>query len=249
MYWILLVALLLALAWFVRNDLAEYEAFKALTLSEDRQRMFRQWLARSLLFFGVGAVGVLLLLGRIESLWRLPPEFAGLAAIVGRHLADDDSGGGATPFLAIVSGAILAGGILGALIASRRRKDKAPAQMVIGDIEPLFPRNREERRWTALLALNAGPSEELFFRLLLPLVVALATHDALLAFAASALVFGAVHYYQGWLGVLGTTAIGFVFTGLYLASGSIWVPAILHSLMNLNTLWLRPWLQSRRGTG
>jgi membrane protease YdiL (CAAX protease family) len=249
MYWILLVALLLALAWFVRNDLAEYEAFKALVRSEDRQRVFRNWLARSFLFFGLGAVGALLLLGRIDSLWRLPPEFAGLAATVSRHLAVDDAGGGATPFLAIVSAAILAGGILGALLAGRRGKDKAPSQVVIGDIEPLFPRNRDERRWTALLALNAGPSEELFFRLLLPLVIALATRDAVLAFAASAVVFGAVHYYQGWLGVLGTIAGGFVFTGLYLASGSIWLPTILHSLMNLNTLWLRPWLQARRSGG
>jgi membrane protease YdiL (CAAX protease family) len=249
MSWILLAALLLALAWFVRNDLAEYEAFKALTSSEDRQRVFRRWLARAFLFFGLGAVGVLLLLGRIDSLWRLPPEFTGLAATVARQIADDDSGGGSTPFLAIVSAAILAGGILGGLIAARRRKDKAPSQVVIGDIEPLLPRNREERRWTALLALNAGPSEELFFRLLLPLVIALATHDAVLAFAASALLFGAVHYYQGWIGVLGTTAVGLLFTGLYLASGSIWIPAILHSLMNLNTLWLRPWLEARRSGG
>ncbi|HEY0414736.1 MAG TPA: CPBP family glutamic-type intramembrane protease [Allosphingosinicella sp.] len=249
MYWVLLAAILLALAWFVRNDLAEYEAFKALSRSDERQRVFKRWVAKSFLFFGIGSAAILLLLGRIDALWRLPPEFAGLAAAVARQLADKDSGDGGTFFLGIVSAALVGGGIIGAVVAARRRNAQTPARIVTGDIEPLFPRNREERRWTALLALNAGPSEELFFRLLLPLMISLAIHNAVFAFAAAAVLFGLIHLYQGWVGVLGTTVIGFVFTGLYLASGNIWVPAVTHSLVNLNSLWLRPWLQQRRGGG
>lgn len=246
MYWMLLAVLLLALAWFVRNDLTEYEAFKALTLSAERQRVFRRWVVKSLLFFGSGSAVLLLLLGRIDALWRLPPEFAGLAVFVVRQFAERGPTGEAGGYVVLLFGAIVAGGAFGTLIATRRRKDKAPAQIVIGDIEPLFPRNRDERRWTALLALNAGPSEELFFRLVLPLVIVLATHNAVLAFAVSGLAFGAIHFYQGWLGVVGTTVVSFLFAGFYLGSGSIWVPAILHALMNLNILWLRPWLQQRR---
>ena len=36
---LLLAAVLALLAWFVRNDRAEYAAFKALTRTEDRQRV------------------------------------------------------------------------------------------------------------------------------------------------------------------------------------------------------------------
>jgi len=239
---VLLLAVLIALAWFVRNDGADYRDFKRLIDSQARQRVFRRWTLKSFLFFGLGAIAILLLLGRIETLWALPPEFAALAASLGKRLSDNGGGDVSTGLLIGVCAALLAGGILGGLLAAFRRKGEPGAGPKVGDIEPLFPRNRDERRWTALLAANAGPSEELFFRLMLPLLATLATGNALLAFAASALVFGAVHFYQGWAGIVGTTLGGALFTGLYLATGSIWVPVLLHSLMNLNTLWLRPWL-------
>jgi membrane protease YdiL (CAAX protease family) len=236
---LLLLLVLVLLAGFVRNDSAEYAAFKRLTRSAERQRAFRRWTLKSFAFFGLGAVALLALLGRIETLWRLPPEFAELASALGRRLSGE--GGLSAGFVVAVSAALVAGGAIGAIAAAWRGRGK-PASLKIGDVEPLFPRNREERRWTALLAVNSGPSEELFFRLMLPLLIALATGDALLAFAASALIFGAVHFYQGWAGVIGTTLAGALFTGLYLASGTIWVPVVLHSVMNLNSLWLRPWL-------
>lgn len=239
MHWTLLAALFLALAWFVRNDLAEYEAFKALARSEERQRLFRRWLVRAFLFFGLGAVAVLLLIGRIEALWRLPPEFEPLSSAIGRHFAHAEGGSGGR-FLMIVSAAVLGGSFLGALLAGSGGKDKAGKPALVGDVEPLFPRNPEERRWTALLAINSGPSEELYFRLMLPLILTLATGSAGLAFAVAAMIFGAIHLYQGWIGVLGTMVSGIMLTGLYLASGQIWLPVVLHSLMNLNSLWLRP---------
>jgi membrane protease YdiL (CAAX protease family) len=241
----LLLFVLLLLAGFVRNDGAEYAAFKRLTQSEERQRVFRRWTLKSFAFFGLGAVAILALLGRIETLWRLPPEFAGLAAAVGRRLSADGGEGASTGLVLLVSAGMFAGGLIGALAAAWRGPGKS-VPIKVGDVEPLFPRNKAERRLTALLALNAGPSEELFFRLMLPLLIALATGDALLAFAASALIFGSVHFYQGWAGVVGTTFAGALFTGLYLASGTIWVPVVLHSLMNLNSLWLRPWLLDLR---
>jgi membrane protease YdiL (CAAX protease family) len=239
---VLLLAVLLGLAWFVRNDGADYRDFKLLTDSRARQRAFRRWTLKSFLFFGLGAVAILLLLGRVEALWMLPPEFAALAASIGNRLSEGGGGGVSTGLLSGFCFALLAGGVLGGLLATFRRKGEPGVQLKVGDIEPLFPRNRDERRWTALLAANAGPSEELFFRLMLPLLATLATGNAVLAFAASALIFGAVHFYQGWAGIIGTTLGGALFTGLYLATGTIWVPVVLHSLMNLNTLWLRPWL-------
>jgi membrane protease YdiL (CAAX protease family) len=238
---VLLIAILLLLAWFVRNDAAEYEAFKRLEATEARRQAFRRWTLKSFVFFGLGALMVLVVLGRIGTLWRLPPEFAGPASAIEQRLSSG-SGGVSTGFLIGVSIALVAGGVIGGVVAAFRRKGEKAASLVIGDIEPLFPRNRAERRWTGLLAANAGPSEELFFRLMLPLLFTLAGGDPILAFAVSALIFGAIHFYQGWAGILGTTLAGFLFAGLYLATGTIWVPVVLHSLINLNSLWLRPWL-------
>jgi membrane protease YdiL (CAAX protease family) len=243
MYAALLIAVLLLLAAFVRNDIADYAAFKTLTDTQARQRAFGRWTAKAFAFFGLGSLAMLLLIGRIEALWRLPPEFAGTAAAVSRRLAGDGGSDGATGFILGVSGALVAGALGGALLARWRRGTAAGP--VLGDIEPLFPRNAAERRWTALLAANAGPSEELFFRLMLPLLFALATGNALFGFAAASLIFGIAHLYQGWKGVLGTTVAGLLFAGIYLASGSIWLPALLHALVNLNSLWLRPWASAR----
>lgn len=241
---LLLVAALLLVVWFVRNDVAEYEAFKRLAASGERQRAFRRWTLKAFACFGLGAVAALALLGRIEALWRLPPEFAGLAAAVGSRLSGDESGRASTTFLIAIAVAIVAGGAVGAVVAACRGRTGPAA---VGDIEPLLPRNPAERRWTALLAANSGPSEELFFRLMLPLLATLVTGDAVLAFAASALIFGALHLYQGWTGVLATSFAGLLFTGLYLGTRTIWISVLVHSLMNLNSLWLRPWLVERLG--
>jgi uncharacterized protein len=235
---LLLAAVLALLAWFVRNDRAEYVVFKAVESSEERQSIFRRWIRRSFLLFWGASLAALLLLGRLDALLRPPSEFAALTAA----LHHDFSPG----FAPILIGAVIAGGISGAIVAAlRQRRGKTPQPKILGDIEPLFPRNREERRWTALLGANAGVGEELFFRLMLPLLIATVTGSAILAFAAAGLIFGLVHFYQGGLGIVATTVAGFVFAALYLASGLIWLPVLLHALMNLNSLWLGPLLAEK----
>ena len=235
---LLLAAVLALLAWSVRNDRAEYAAFKALARTEDRQQVLRRWVLRSVLIFWVASLVVLLMLGRLGALVRSPSEFAALAASV-HH---DFSPG----FAPILIGAVIGGAIAGAALAAvRQRAGKTAQPRILGDVQPLLPRNADERRWTALLGANAGVGEELFFRLMLPLLFVLVTGNGWVAFAAAGLIFGLVHFYQGWVGILATTVAGFVFAALYLASGQIWLPILLHALMNLNTLWLQPLLTER----
>jgi membrane protease YdiL (CAAX protease family) len=235
---ILLAAVLALLAWFVRNDRAEYEAFKTLTRTEDRQRAFRRWTARSFLLFWGAALVVLVLIGRAGALVRLPPEFAPLL----RHLPGGFDAG-AVPF---VIGGVIGGGIVGAVAGILLKRNRSAKPKMLGDIEPLLPRNAAERRWTALLGVNAAVGEELFFRLMLPLLIALVTGSAVAAFAAAGLIFGLVHFYQGWVGILATALVGFFFAALYVASGMLWVAILLHAVMNLNSLWLRPLLAERQ---
>ena len=234
---LLLAAVLGLLVWFTRKDVAEYERFKVLTRTEDRQRAFRRWVASSFPMFWGTSIVILLLIGRIGAVLRLPPEFVSLSP----HLAARFDAG-AVPFAVggIATGAIV-GGVLGAMLM-RKRKGKPK---VLGNIEPLFPRNADERRWTALLGVNAAVGEELFFRLMLPLLIALVTGSAIVAVVAACLIFGAVHFYQGWVGILATTFLGFFFAALYVASGMLWVAMLLHAIVNLNSLWLRPLLVER----
>jgi membrane protease YdiL (CAAX protease family) len=145
-----------------------------------------------------------------------------------------------TGFLAGFSIAILAGAVGGSLIVKRfGSKGKPP---VLGDIEALMPRNGAETACTALLALNAGVSEELFFRLLLPLLLIGLFENATLSFGVAAVVFGLVHIYQGHAGVIATTILGLVFSVLYLWTQNPWIAAAAHVFLDLFGLVIRPTL-------
>ena len=245
MHYVLLAATAALVAWFMWTDPAEYAVFKALTRTEDRQRVLKRWTLRSFLFFLGPALATLLVLGRLDSLVHMPAEFmplserlAGLIFGLGPNAISSDFlvGLGATLAVGAVAGAVTA-----ALLA-RRKRPQAPARM---DIQPLFPRNKAERKWTALFGANAGPGEEIFFRLMLPLLLVAVIGNLILAFALAAVIFGLLHLYQGWFGVLATSLAGLFFTFIYLVTGNIWIAVAIHSLANLNTLWLRPLLAER----
>lgn len=234
MVYLLLALALAANAWFVWTDRAEYARFKALADTRDRQARYRIWAAKSFaIFMGLPLAG-LALLGRLEALWHFPSEF--LPAAARMPWLESDDGGLRGPVL-IVAG-LLAGGVLGGVLAARKgAKAKAP---VLGDIEPLLPRNGAEIAHGALLSFNAGLVEEVFYRLYLPLLIVAAGAGAVTAFVVAGLIFGIVHLYQGWVGVLATTVLGTILTGVYLLSGSLAAPILLHILVDLNGLVVRP---------
>lgn len=58
------------------------------------------------------------------------------------------------------------------------------------------------------------------------------------AVVVSSLVFGLGHLYQGLPGVLKTTVVGLVVAGLYVLSGSLWLPMLLHAFVDLNAGFL-----------
>jgi uncharacterized protein len=222
--------------YFVRNDAADYAAFKLLTQTAGRQRRYRIWTLKSFLIFSGTTLLGLSLLGRLQALALLPPEFSGLAGTLrsslgGRHLPG-------TAFLTGFGSALLVGIIAGAIIGGLRgRKTNT---VMLGDIEPLMPRNGAETLHTALLSLNAGLSEELFFRLLLPLLLTLLLGNAISACVLAILLFGIIHAYQGWVGVAATTVLGAALTALYVWTGNIWIAAGAHALLDIVGLVIKP---------
>jgi len=231
----LLLACLAALAWYTRQDIAEYTAFKRLTETAERQRSYRRWTLKAFVLFAGGALVCLAGLGRLGAVLSLPPEFAPLAARARAALPLGEVG---PILLGAVVGGMVGGAALAAVLAQRGAA-KAPQ---IGDIDALMPRNGAESLWAAVISLNAGVSEELFFRLLLPLLLALLTGNVVAAFALAAIVFGLVHVYQGWAGVLATGFLGLVFGGFYLVTGSLLAAMAAHAILDLFGLVVRPTL-------
>jgi uncharacterized protein len=242
---VLLILFAVVLAWFIYTDGSEYRRFKTFTESRARQRVYASWLVKSFLAFGGGAVLSLFWLGEQSALWAFPPAFAPLLKPARDSL---QNGQGMKEFLFGAASSAVVGLIVMTLLLRvlRKRSGEKPKQVVIGDIQPLLPRNGAERVWAAVLSLNAGLSEELFFRLALPLVLVLIFGNALIAFIIATVVFGFMHLYQGVPGVIATTIVGAVMSAIYLATGDIWIVIVLHAAIDLNGLLLMPYLAGRK---
>ncbi len=232
---ILLVLLLAGLALFLKHDLEAYRRFKALADTRARQRQFRAWIAVTFVLFVGYTMLTLALLGRVDDLARMPVEFAPAAAVLA---IDAPSVGDVGGFIGGMVGGAAIAVIAGVVLGMRRKRRVQPR--LLGDVEALLPRNPAELAYAAALSVNAGISEELLFRLALPLLFVLVTGNAWLAFAAAAIVFGLAHLYQGAVGVTATTIIGVLLTLVYLATGSLWLAVLLHIVIDLVGLVLRP---------
>jgi membrane protease YdiL (CAAX protease family) len=228
----LLCLLLAALFLWNRRDLREYAAFRLIEDSARRRGFYWRWTVTGFLGMGLGSLLLLLAMGRLDALTALPTEFAAL-----RSLAPQSHGSTAESALGFAAGLALGSVLLIAIWTLRLRKVTQP---VVGDVEPLMPRNYREVLAAVPLAINAGISEELFFRLVLPLVATLATGSALAGFLIAGAAFGLAHWYQGWKGILAVTALGAFLTFSYLSSGSLVKPMMLHVLIDLVALVLRP---------
>ncbi len=109
----------------------------------------------------------------------------------------------------------------------------------------LLPDTVGELRWFTVMCLGSGIAEESVYRGFLCSYLSLYLphlNNPELVLLTS-LVFGAGHAYQGWRGIASTTASGVLFGTLYVASGSLFLPALVHSTGNLQgalILWPQP---------
>ncbi len=239
---LLLAACLGGLAWFLRNDIAEYNAFKLLTHTADRQQRYRRWLLKSFLLFVCGTPVCLAILDRMHAIVVLPAEFTAVSHQLRSALGTAQVPRGDVPGLV---GGVLIGlstSLLLLVLLVRRSKTKLKVRK-IGDIDALLPRNAAETLWMALISVNAGLGEELFFRLLLPLLFTLLTGNALFACVIATLIFGLVHMYQGIAGVLATSILGLAFMVLYLWTGTLWIAMLTHALLDVFGVVVRPALE------
>lgn len=147
-------------------------------------------------------------------------------------------------FLSLLVVAAFAGLILGIVMARRRPPRATPGKQAgpAPEVMRMLPRSAAERHAFAMLAVTAGITEEVIWRgVLLAMLVAVAPGlPTLVLGAAMAVVFGWAHLYQGPGGVIGTTILGGLLTALYLASGSLLLPMLLHAAIDLLAMLRSP---------
>lgn len=239
-----LIALLLVvlglLAWrAITRERGPYRRFKRLTSTRARQRVYARWLLESVLVMG-GLTAVVLL-----GSWSYVPlalrdtqswaPVAGLRAFLGTPL-----GAVVVVVAALLVIALLIAPVLLLRASARETGAGTDAIPAVGDIRALLPRTRSELKFGAGLGLQAGVFEELLFRLALPALLFGIVGNGPLAFAIATLVFGALHLYQKLPGILVALVLGVVFAGLYVVSGSIALPIVLHAAVDLRSLVLIP---------
>lgn len=102
----------------------------------------------------------------------------------------------------------------------------------VGELSIMLPHNGSELARFNMLSLTAGIVEETLWRGFLFWYLG---HVMPLWTAAiiSAVAFGLAHSYQGLANVPRVAMVGAVFSGLYLLTGSIWMPIILHAAVDL----------------
>ncbi len=97
-----------------------------------------------------------------------------------------------------------------------------------------MPRSTTEMFLFACVSITAGVCEELLYRGFLMSYIE-SYFNLGIAVLGSAILFGLCHaYYQGWNGALRAGGMGVVFAGLYVFSGSLWLPMLLHAFMDIN---------------
>lgn len=102
----------------------------------------------------------------------------------------------------------------------------------------LLPRTPLERRLFAVVGVTAGVCEEWLYRGFFLAVAAavLPGLPAALLVLLAAVAFGVAHAYQGITGMVTTGVLGGVLAAVYLSSGSLLLPVLLHALIDLRFL-------------
>jgi len=146
-------------------------------------------------------------------------------------------------FVVVSTRALRGGALLEAAEPVRRPSHLPPAQG--RHSEPpghatlaLLPRTAGERRLFTAVGVTAGVCEEWLYRgFFLAVVAAMAgglTTGVLVGVAAVA--FGLAHAYQGPVGIVTTGVLGGVMAAVYLQTGSLLLPVLLHAVIDLRFL-------------
>jgi len=223
----------------VARFLPQYRQLKQAIAKGDARARMRVYQS-AIVFEWVSAVLALLALGFEWN--KLNPKSLGLDGSRLMRLASRSGEFDRSALTGIFFGIAL--GTIGIVIARLRlnRQGSTPApdapprwwRKLVPDFSALIPTTMQERFLWVVVAISAGVCEEIVFRgwLLSTLHDPLRLHGTALVVVA-AVIFGLAHAYQGVTGVVVTTLAGALFCGLYVATGSLLAPSLLHVLIDV----------------
>jgi uncharacterized protein len=142
-------------------------------------------------------------------------------------------------FVAVSTRALRGGALLEAAEPVRRRPGEGRhSEPAVHATLALLPRTPGERRLFTVVGVTAGVCEEWLYRgFFLAVVAAVAggPPTAVLVVVA-AVAFGLAHAYQGPAGIVATGLLGGVMAAVYLQTGSLLLPVLLHVVIDLRFL-------------
>ena len=142
-------------------------------------------------------------------------------------------------FVVVSTRALRSGALARAAAELRRPGEGRHSEPAVHATLALLPRTTGERRLFTLVGVTAGVCEEWLYRGFFLAVVAAVGGGGLPApvrVAVGARAFGLAHAYQGVAGIVTTGVLGGVMAGLYLGTGSLLLPVVLHVLVDLRFL-------------
>ncbi|MCL2409668.1 MAG: CPBP family intramembrane metalloprotease [Oscillospiraceae bacterium] len=109
-----------------------------------------------------------------------------------------------------------------------------------GAVNNLLPHSKKERKYWFFVSLTAGVGEEIVFRgfLLFLLQAVFPNMPMLLALVPVSVIFGVAHTYQGIRGMIRSAAVGALFGGLFLVTGSLIPAMFLHFIVDISSVFL-----------
>ncbi len=171
----------------------------------------------------------------------------GLAAVFTIHKMPGegawlDTGRGRACFWRGLTAGLLIVILVPAVLALGSEKIRAKAGKAAKKLPFLLPSSPQERRWWWLVCITAGVCEETVYRgFLLHYFHTLPFHLSLTwAMVVASAIFGIGHLYQGVAGGVQTAIVGFVFAGMFVMTGSLVVPIVVHAVMDLRVLAMLP---------
>ena len=157
---------------------------------------------------------------------------AGGRALTGLGFAPSRGEGDATLAIAIGAGAGL---LTRPILAAVSPKVAASMRKQFASLEPFLPKTKEQLAWGLVVSVFAGVFEEIAYRGYL-MAYFQSWFSDWGALAASSILFGFAHFYQGRLGTLVTTLLGGALGWLYLETGSLLLPMILHAAVDISAM-------------
>ena len=173
--------------------------------------------------------------------WLLAGALLALWVTQRRAWSPAPAGLGVTPLLTWGLGGVVLGTLIVLVYLLRVRaqimgddEGLAEVRRELQNVEPLMPHTPREFRGFVALSLTAGLCEELLYRGFLIWYFA---HfmGVIPAAAVATVAFGVGHSYQGIRGALKALAAGGFLSAVYLLSGSLFMPMLLHALMDLHS--------------